>query len=68
VFFPKWRGPKDWRWRYQMLVLLLVLAIGVEQAFAWPSFGAVGVLTDAALIAMAGAATVWWWRCWRAPR
>jgi hypothetical protein len=51
-----------------MLVLLLVLAIGVEQAFAWPSFGAVGVLTDAALIAMAGAATVWWWRCWRAPR
>jgi hypothetical protein len=68
IFFPKWRGPKDWRWRYQMVVLLLILAVAVEQAFAWPPSTAVSVLSDAALVAVAGAATVWWWRFWRRAR
>jgi hypothetical protein len=68
VIFPKWRGPKDWRWRYQMVVLLLVLAVAVEQAFAWPAYGVIGLLSDVALAAVACAATIWWWRSWRAAR
>jgi hypothetical protein len=65
IFFPKWRGSKDGRWRFQMVVLLLILAIGVEQAFAWPAYGAIGLLSNVALVGVASAAMVWWWRCWR---
>jgi hypothetical protein len=68
IFFPKWRGPKDGRWRYQMVVLLVILAVGIEQAFAWPAYGALGLLFDVALVCVGSAAAVWWWRCWRQAR
>jgi hypothetical protein len=65
LFFKKWREPKDWRWRYQMAVILLILWVGVAYAFAFPTGGVLWALSDAALLAVAGGATYWWWRCWK---
>ena len=66
LLFRRWRGPKDWRWRYQMVFVLVLLGVAFQQALAWPPDTNVAKISDLALVAVTGAAALWWWRAWKA--